>query len=52
MKKYVSANDLNINGTIDTQLKSRSIYEAVVYNSKLNINSKFRNYSEMLQKWK
>lgn len=48
MKKYVSANDLNINGTIDTQLKSRSIYEAVVYNSKLNINSKFKNYSEML----
>ena len=48
MKKYVSANDLNINGTIDTQLKSRSIYEAVVYNSKLNINSKFKNYSDML----
>ncbi|MGV0996678.1 cell envelope integrity protein CreD [Empedobacter falsenii] len=48
MKKYVSANDLNINGTIDTQLKSRSIYEAVVYNSKLNINSKFKNYSEIL----
>ncbi|WP_313361075.1 cell envelope integrity protein CreD [Empedobacter sp.] len=48
MKKYISANDLNINGTIDTQLKSRSIYEAVVYNSKLNINSKFKNYSDML----
>ncbi|MGV0924170.1 cell envelope integrity protein CreD [Empedobacter tilapiae] len=48
VKKYVSANDLYINGTIDTQLKSRSIYEAVVYNSKLNINSKFKNYSEML----
>ncbi|WP_291122207.1 cell envelope integrity protein CreD [Empedobacter sp. UBA7620] len=48
VKKYISANDLNINGTIDTQLKSRSIYEAVVYNSKLNINSKFKNYSEML----
>ena len=48
MKKYISANDLNINGTIDTQLKSRSIYEAVVYNSKLNINSKFKNYSEIL----
>lgn len=48
MKKYVSANDLNINGTIDTQLKSRSIYEAVVYNSKLDINSKFKNYSDML----
>ncbi|MDM1138051.1 MULTISPECIES: cell envelope integrity protein CreD [unclassified Empedobacter] len=48
VKKYISANDLNINGTIDTQLKSRSIYEAVVYNSKLNINSKFKNYSDML----
>ncbi|HCC95087.1 MAG TPA: inner membrane protein [Flavobacteriaceae bacterium] len=48
VKKYFSANDLNINGTIDTQLKSRSIYEAVVYNSKLNINSKFKNYSDML----
>lgn len=48
VKKYVSANDLNINGTIGTQLKSRSIYEAVVYNSKLNINSKFKNYSDML----
>ncbi|TGN26408.1 MULTISPECIES: cell envelope integrity protein CreD [Empedobacter] len=48
VKKYISANDLYINGTIDTQLKSRSIYEAVVYNSKLNINSKFKNYSDML----
>ncbi|WP_413533661.1 cell envelope integrity protein CreD [Empedobacter brevis] len=47
MKKYISANELNINGTIDTQLKSRSIYEAVVYNSKLNINSKFMNYTDM-----
>lgn len=47
-KKYVSANDLVISGDIDTQLKSRSIYEAVVYNSKLNINSKFMNYTEIL----
>ena len=46
--KYISANDLVINGQIDTQLKSRSIYDAVVYNSKLNINSKFMSYSQML----
>lgn len=49
VKKYVSANDLNMNGTIDTQLKSRSIYDAVVYNSKLNVNSKFMNYAEILK---
>ncbi len=46
--KYVSANDLTINGNIDTQLKSRSIYEAVVYNSKINIQSKFMSFEEML----
>lgn len=49
VKKYVSANDLNMNGTIDTQLKSRSIYDAVVYNSKLNVTSKFMNYAEILK---
>lgn len=49
VKKYVSANDLNMNGTIDTQLKSRSIYDAVVYSSKLNVNSKFMNYAEILK---
>lgn len=48
VQKYISANDLTINGTIDTQLKSRSIYDAVVYNSKLNINSKFMTYATML----
>lgn len=49
VKKYVSANDLNMNGTIDTQLKSRSIYDAVVYNSKFNVTSKFMNYAEILK---
>ena len=46
--KYVSANELAINGTIDSQLKSRSIYDAVVYTSKMNFSSKFMSYAEML----
>lgn len=47
--KYVSANDLSVNGTIDSQLKSRSIYDAVVYTSKMNFNSKFMSFTEMLK---
>ena len=47
--KYVSANDLSVNGTIDSQLKSRSIYDAVVYTSKMNFNSKFMSFAEMLK---
>ena len=47
--KYVSANELAINGTIDSQLKSRSIYDAVVYTSKMNFSSKFMSYDEMLK---
>lgn len=47
-KTYVSANELNIKGTIDSQLKSRSIYNAVVYSSKLNVQSKFKNFQEIL----
>ena len=47
--KYVSANELAINGTIDSQLKSRSIYDAVVYTSKMNFSSKFMSYAEMLK---
>lgn len=47
-KTYISANELNIKGTIDSQLKSRSIYNAVVYSSKLNVQSKFKNFQEIL----
>lgn len=47
--KYVSANDLSVKGTIDSQLKSRSIYDAVVYTSKMNFSSKFMSFAEMLK---
>lgn len=47
-KTYISANELNIKGNVDTQVKKRSIYDAIIYNSKIDIKSKFNKYENIL----
>lgn len=47
-KTFISADDLNIKSDVDTQSKNRSIYNAIVYTSKVNIESKFKKYEDIL----
>jgi inner membrane protein len=48
-KTYISADNLNIKGSVNAQLKNRSIYDVTVYTTKLNLESKFKNFQEILK---
>lgn len=45
---YASANENNIQTTVENRIKSRSIYDVVVYHSKNTIESKFPSYATIL----
>ena len=47
--KFVSANSNSIKGNLNTSVKKRSLYETVVYQSNITIQSVFPNYEQILQ---
>lgn len=45
---YVSANSNTINAEVKHSIKKRSLYEVVIYNSKMQLKSSFPTFEEML----
>lgn len=45
---YVSANENSIKADVKSSIKKRNLYEAIIYNSTINLSSSFPTYEKMI----